>query len=131
MPQRLVLIIESDTNSIAQMRRVVAGMGLRAFAVSDEAALQDLVSSLRTSGTPPDLIVARVALPTGSGIRLNDETSAQFPNTGCLLVSHHPRSLLSSVPGFQKHSANFLKAEFTDDQFRLAVERALPRTANA
>ena len=44
-----------------------------------------------------------------------------------MLISHHPRSLLSSVPGFLDHAANFLQAEFTDDQFRAAVERALAR----
>jgi hypothetical protein len=31
------------------------------------------------------------------------------------------------MPGFLDHAANFLKAEFTDDQFRAAVDRALAR----
>lgn len=129
MEQRLVFIIESDINAIAQMRRVLAGMSLRVYAVSDEPARRELISSLLRSGTPPSLIVARVALPTGSGIRMMEETAQAFPEAGRLLVSHHPISLLMSVPGFADHSVNFLQAEFTDEQFRAAVGRALPRSA--
>jgi FixJ family two-component response regulator len=126
---RLALIIESDTNAIAQMRRVLAGMGMRAYAASDQTALDDLKSSTLRDGAGPAIVVARVALPSGSGIRMLDETCAQFPEAGCLLVSHHPQQLLMSVPGFAKHAVNFLQAEFTDEQFRSAVQRALPRSA--
>jgi DNA-binding NtrC family response regulator len=129
MDPRLAVLIESDTNAIAQMRRVLAGMGLRVFAVSDQDGLDDLMATLLRGATEPALIVARVALPSGSGIRMLDETAARFPEAGRLLVSHHPRTLLMSAPGFAKHATNFLKAEFTDDQFRAAVERALPRAA--
>ena len=122
MEQRLVLIIESGINAIGQMRRVLAGLGLRAYAVSDEEALQDLTASLLRNATPPTLIIARVALPTGSGIRMMEETASNFPDAGRLLISHHPRTLLMSVPGFAKYAGEFLQAEFTDDQFRAAVE---------
>jgi CheY-like chemotaxis protein len=122
MEQRLVLIIESDLNAIAQMRRVLAGLGLRVLAASEEEALQDLTASLLRAGTPPALIVARVALPSGSGIRMMEETAANFPDAGRLLISHHPLTLLMSVPGFSKYAGDFLQAEFTDDQFRAAVE---------
>jgi DNA-binding NtrC family response regulator len=126
-PSRLVLIIESDRNAVAQMRRVLAGIRVRAVAAADEDALRDTVDTLIRSGTPPALIVARVALPTGSGIRMLAETGAMFPGAQQMLISHHPRNLLSSVPGFLEHAGNFLKAEFTDEQFRTAVERALER----
>jgi CheY-like chemotaxis protein len=129
MEQQLVLLIESDLNAIAQMCRVLAGMGIRVYAVSDQEALDDLCASLTRAATSPSLIVARVALPSGSGIRMLDETAAKFPQAGRLLISHHPLSLLMSAPGFAKHVANFLQAEFTDDQFRSAVGRALPSAA--
>jgi DNA-binding NtrC family response regulator len=127
MEQRLILIIESDINAIAQMRRVLAGMGLKVYAVCDQEALDDQIVTLRRAGTAPSLIVARVALPSGSGIRMLEETAENFPDAGRLLVSHHPRSLLMSAPGFANYITNFLQAEFTDEQFRSAVERALPR----
>ena len=130
-PQRLALIIESDPNAVAQMRRVLAAMGVRAFAAADEDALRETVASLVTAKTPPALIVARVALPTGSGIRMLEDTAAVFSEAQHMLISHHPRNLLFSVPGFLDHAANFLKAEFTDEQFRTAVERALGRGAVA
>ena len=129
MEQRLVLLIESDINAIAQMRRVLAGMGMRVYAVSDQVALDDLTATLLRVETPLSLIVARVALPSGSGIRMLEETAASFPQAGRLLVSHHPFSLLMSAPGFANYATNFLQAEFTDDQFRAAVERALPSAA--
>jgi DNA-binding NtrC family response regulator len=90
-----------------------------------------VLSSLVKADTPVLLIIARVALPTGSGIRLLEEASARFPRAAQMLVSHHPRNLLFSVPGFVEHSFNFLQAEFTDDQFRSAVERALSRGSAA
>jgi len=126
-PPRLVLILESDPNAIAQMRRVLAGMRVRALAASDEESLREVVRLLVRDQTPPALIVARVALPSGSGIRMLEETAATFPDVQAMLISHHPRNLLTSVPGFLNHAANFLKAEFTDEQFRTAVERALAR----
>jgi DNA-binding NtrC family response regulator len=128
MEPRIVLVIESDINAIAQMRRVLAAMKLRVYAVGDQAELDEVTASLLRE-TPPALIVARVALPTGSGIRMMIETADAFPQAGRLLVSHHPLSLLMSVPGFADHCANFLHAEFTDDQFRAAVQRALPHHA--
>lgn len=128
---RLALIIESDPNAIAQMRRVLAGMKMRAVAVSDEDSLHDAMSSLVPSDAPPALIVARVALPSGSGIRMLKETAERYPEAQQMLISHHPRNLLFSVPGFADHCVNFLKAEFTDDQFRIAVERALARGSTA
>jgi DNA-binding NtrC family response regulator len=131
MAAPLILIIESDSNAIAQMRRVLAGMGLRVFAVSDDESLAETTAHLLRDDTPPSLIVARVALPTGSGIRMLEETAAQFPHAGCLLISHYPRSLLMSVPGFDKYSGNFLHAEFTDSQFRAAIKRILPHGAAA
>jgi DNA-binding NtrC family response regulator len=126
---RLALIIESDPNAVAQMRRVLAGMKMRAVAVSDEQSLHDAMSSLVRTDAPPALIVARVALPSGSGIRMLKETAERYPHAQQMLISHHPRNLLFSVPGFADHCVNFLKAEFTDDQFRVAVERALARSA--
>jgi DNA-binding NtrC family response regulator len=131
METRTVLIIESDINAIAQMRRVLAGLKLRAYAVGDQAELDEVVGALLRGETAPALIVARVALPTGSGIRMMEETGAAFPEAGRLLISHHPRTLLMSVPGFANYAANFLQAEFTDDQFRDAVDRAMPRHATA
>lgn len=128
MDSRLALVIESDLNAVAQMRRVLAGMGMRAFAVADQDGLDRVVASLPSA---PSLVIARVALPSGSGIRMLEETCAKFPDAGCLLVSHHPLTLLMSAPGFARHAANFLQAEFTDDQFRAAVERALPRSAQS
>jgi DNA-binding NtrC family response regulator len=126
-PPRLVLILESDPNAIAQMRRVLAGMGLRALAASNEEELRDAIAPLVENHIPLALIIARVALPSGSGIRMLDDTAAAFPGAQQMLISHYPRNLLSSVPGFLDHAANFLKAEFTDGQFRAAVDRALAR----
>jgi DNA-binding NtrC family response regulator len=107
------------------MRRVLAGMSIRALAAADEDGLRDTVALLVHDKRPPALIIARVALPSGSGIRMLEETAAVFPEAQQMLISHYPRTLLSSVPGFLDHAANFLKAEFTDEQFRAAVDRAL------
>ncbi len=126
---RQVLLIESDPNAVAQMRRVLAGMKLRAVAVSSDEELRDAIAALLRE--PPVLVIARVALPSGSGIRMLEETVAEFPGAQQMLISHHPRNLLMSVPGFAGHLTNFLQAEFTDDQFRTAVERALARGSAA
>jgi DNA-binding NarL/FixJ family response regulator len=128
---RLVLIIESDPNALIQMRRVLAGMDASVVAATNEDALREAEAYLARKGTPPSLIVARVALPTGSGIRLLKEAAAAFPEAQHLVVSHYPRGLLYSVPGFTEHVSHFLQEEFTDDQFRRAVERAWAKALRA
>jgi DNA-binding NtrC family response regulator len=128
---RLVLIIESDPSALAQMRRVLAGMEASVVAATDEESLRDAEAYLTRKGTPPVLIVARVTLPSGSGIRLLNEAAATFPDAQHLMVSHYPRNLLYSVPGFTDHASDFLQEEFTDDQFRRAVERALSKALRA
>ena len=124
---RQVLIIESDPSALAQMRRVLAGMHASVMAATDEESLRDAEAYLVRKETPPVLIVARVTLPTGSGIRLLKEASSKFPDARHIVVSHYPRSLLHSVPGFADHMSDFLQEEFTDDQFRRAVDRALAK----
>ena len=51
-PPRLVLILESDPNAIAQMRRVLAGMSFRVFAASNEEELRDIVAPLIENHIP-------------------------------------------------------------------------------
>src|SRR4051794_26678158 len=116
-PSRLVLIIESDPNAVAQMRRVLAGIRMGAMVVDGEDALRQAVDSLVGDNTAPALVIARVALPSGSGIRMLKDVADVFPDAQPMLVSHHPRTLLSSVPGFLDYAPNFLQAEFTDEQF--------------
>src|SRR4051794_15007520 len=67
MSRSLVLIIESDPNAISQMRRVLAGMKLRTVAVAGEEELAEALAALVRQA--PALVIARVALPSGSGIR--------------------------------------------------------------
>ena len=128
---RLVLIIESDPSALAQMRRVLAGLDASVVAATDDESLRDAEALLARKGTTPALIVARVTLPTGSGIRLLKEASTTFPEARHIVVSHYPRNLLHSVPGFTDHLSDFLQEEFTDEQFRRAVERALAKTLRA
>jgi CheY-like chemotaxis protein len=128
---RLVLIIESDPSALAQMRRVLAGMETSVVAANDEETLRDVEAYLTSKGTPPVLIIARVTLPSGSGIRLLREASTTFPDASHLVVSHYPRNLLQSVPGFTDYGGDFLQEEFTDDQFRREVERVLAKTLGA
>jgi DNA-binding NtrC family response regulator len=128
---RLVLIIESDPSALAQMRRVLAGMDTSVVAATDEESLRDAEGYLTRKGTPPVLIIARVTLPTGSGIRLLKEASTTFPDARHIVVSHYPRNLLHSVPGFSDHVSDFLQEEFSDDQFRRAVEQALTNALGA
>jgi DNA-binding NtrC family response regulator len=124
---RLFLIIESDPSALAQMRRVLAGMESSVVAAPDEETLHDVEAYLMSKGTPPALIIARVTLPTGSGIRLLKEASTTFPAARHLVVSHYPRNLLYAVPGFAEYMSNFLQEEFTDDQFRRQVDRVLSK----
>jgi CheY-like chemotaxis protein len=128
---RSVLIIESDPNALAQMRRVLAGMKLSVLAASDGDTLREAIEYLNGKKTPPVLIVARLGLPSGSGIRLLEDAASVFPEACQLVVSHYPKTLLYSVPGFLEHSDHFLQEEFTDEQFQRAVEEALSRVSRA
>lgn len=128
---RAVLIIESDPNALTQMRRVLAGMKLSVFAASDDDSLREAIAYLQGKETPIILLIARVGLPSGSGIRLLEDAAAVFPDAQQLVVSHYPKDLLVSVPRFLEHSDHFLQEEFTDEQFQRAVEDSLARTTGA
>jgi DNA-binding NtrC family response regulator len=123
-----VLIIESDTDALVQMRRVLAGMGGSAVTAVDENTLEKASGYLQAKRLAPALIVARVTLPTGSGIRLLEEAAQSFPGARHLLISHHPQHLLMMVPGFADHCGHFLQEVFSDEQFRAAVEESLAST---
>jgi hypothetical protein len=131
MRSRTVLILDSDVHALAQMRRVLACMKLVATSACDGDSLRQAVENLQGENTPAILLIARVGLAGGSGIRLLEDAAAVFPEASRLVVSHYPKNLLLSVPGFTGHSDHFLQEEFTDEQFRRAVERALVRTRRA
>jgi DNA-binding NarL/FixJ family response regulator len=128
---RAVLIIESDPNALSQMRRVLAGMKLSVMAASDDDSVREAIAYLQAKETPAILLIARVGLPSGSGIRLLEEAAEVFPEASQLVVSHYPKDLLVSVPRFLEHSDHFLQEEFTDEQFQRAVEEALARSTGA
>src|SRR5215469_15147175 len=98
-----VLILESDADALVQMRRVLAGMGASAITAVDEATLAEAAEYLQRKQLAPVLIVARVTLPSGSGIRLLDQAAGIFPEARHLVISHHPQHLLMMVPGFAEH----------------------------
>ena len=120
-----VLIIESDSQALVQMRRVLAGMGASAITAADASTLAEALAYLQSKQLQPALIVARVTLPSGSGIRLLEAARQTFPGARQLLISHHPKNLLLMVPGFAEHCGHFLQELFTDEQFRAAVEDSL------
>ncbi len=124
---RSALIIESDPGALSQMRRILEAMGIAVTAVRDEETARHSAETYQARRAAPALIIARVALPSGSGLRLLEELCTFFPGTPHLVVSHYPKDLLRSVPGFIQYADQFVQEEFTDDQFRLAVERALGR----
>jgi CheY-like chemotaxis protein len=130
MPRR-VLIIESDSKALSQMRRVLAGMGASVMAAADEQTLGEAVAYLESKQTPPALIIARVTLPSGSGVRLLQQAALRFPAARQLMVSHHPKKLLHMVPGFAAHCGHFLQEEFTDHEFREAVEQSMAAALRA
>ena len=131
LERHIALVIEVDPDAIQQMTRVLAGIGCRTVTAGDDVAARQVCAELLRQGMAPGVIIARVALPSGSGIRMMEEAAAVFPEAACLLISHHPRNLLFAVPGFPEHSTNFLQAEFTDDQLQKTVERLLTRNQRA
>jgi DNA-binding NtrC family response regulator len=129
--ERLVLIVESDQAALAQMKSVLAGMGAGVVDASglDEACA--IAGELASAGKPPELIVARVTLPDGSGVQVLEEMAELFPHAHRVVISHFPVRLLYSLPGFASLRAEFLQAAFTDDQFRKVVRHALEHSISS
>ncbi len=123
----VVLIVESDPQACEQMKRVLATMDTSVVEAGDLSTVSSVAAHLVRNGTPPDVIVSRVTLPDGSGIQALDEMADLFPRAHQVLVSHFPKSLLLSLPGFADRRAEFLQAAFSDDQFRKVVERCIGR----
>jgi hypothetical protein len=131
MRSRIVLILDSDAHALAQMRRVLACLKLVPVSACDGDSLRQAVANLQGEGTPAILLIARVGLAGTGGIQLLEDAAAVFPEASQLVISHYTKNQLISVPGFTGHSDHFLQEEFTDEQFRRAVERALIRTRRA
>lgn len=113
------------------MKRVLAGMNIEGVEAVDLENLLRVAGELVRKGTPPDVIVSRVTLPDGNGMQALDQMAELFPHARHVLVSHFPKQLLFAVPGFADRRAEFLQAEFADDQFRKVIERSLARTRSA
>lgn len=128
---RLVLIIESDSQALAQMKRVLAAMEIAEVEATDMESVLRVAGELVRNGTPPGVVVSRVTLPDGNGMQALDQLSELFPHARQVLVSHFPKNLLFTLPGFADRQAEFLQAEFTDDQFRKVIERSWARTRSA
>jgi DNA-binding NtrC family response regulator len=128
---RRVLIVESDAQACEQMKRVFAAMNVTVAEARDLETASDAAAELARNAAPPDLIVARVTLPDGSGVQVLNQIGEMFPDARQVMVSHFPKRLLISIPGFADRMAEFLQAEFTDDQFRKVVERSFARTRTA
>ncbi len=123
--RRLVLIVESDAQASAQMKTILAGMDAEVVEAADLANLSRVAAALASGGQAPELIVVRVTLPDGSGVQALNEMAELFPAARQVLVSHFSKRLLFTMPGFAECRAEFLQAEFTDEQFRKVADRAL------
>ena len=128
---RIALIIESDFEALAQMKRVLAGMEIQGVGAPDMESVLAVAGELVRNGTPPAVIVSRVTLPDGNGIQALDQLAELFPHARQVLVSHFAKNLLFTLPGFGDRQAEFLQAEFTDEQFRKVIERSMARTRSA
>jgi CheY-like chemotaxis protein len=129
--ERFVLIVESDAAARAQMNTVLAGMGAAVVEAGGLDTACAVAEGLSQAGTLPVLIVVRVTLPDGNGVEVLDRLNALFPHANYLLVSHFPKRLLFSLPGFASLRAEFLQAAFSDDEFRRVAERSLGRSIGA
>lgn len=128
---RRVLILETDPAALTQMRRVLETLDTSILEAGDLASASEVAGQLVREGTPPDVIVSRATLPDGSGLKAFDELSEFFPEARQVLVSHYPKRLLFTLPGFADRRAEFLQAAFTDEDFRKVMERSLARARTA
>lgn len=128
---RLVLLVESDTQACRQMRGILDAMGVDCVEAADVESAVIVGQELIGHGRVPDAIVSRVTLPDGSGVQALTQLSEFFPQARQVLVSHFPRRLLSTIPGFADRQAEFIQAAFTDDQFRRVMERTLAKRRTA
>lgn len=113
------------------MQRVLAAMEIEGVEAADLETVLHVAGELVRKGTPPDVIVSRVTLPDGNGMQALDQLAELFPSARHVLVSHFPKQLLFTLPGFADRRAEFLQAEFTDDQFRKVIERSVAKSRSA
>jgi CheY-like chemotaxis protein len=129
--QRFVLIVESDPAARTQMKSVLAEMDAGVVEASSLDEACDLAEDLAGDDRAPKLILVRVTLPDGNAVQVFDRLAVLFPHAHYVLVSHYPKPLLFSVPGFASLRAEFLQAAFTDDEFRKVVGRVLGQSIGA
>jgi DNA-binding NtrC family response regulator len=118
-----ILLADSDPNSQADLRQLLASRGFELDAATDVAeALAPVADG------DIDLVLADLALPGGGGLRLLQEVRALRTETAVVLLSAFG-SVQDAVLAMQSGAADFLGKPFAPDQVLVAVDRALEKAA--
>jgi CheY-like chemotaxis protein len=125
MEAPVAVVVECDDAARHQMSQVLGEMQVAVVHARGVSEARSVAAELARSGSAPRAIVARATLPDGSGLEALNELAALFPQAHQVLISHYPKELLFSMPGFAFQRAEFLQAEFTDEQFRRVMQHAL------
>ena len=114
-----IVIVDDESITLKQLRRILEKQGYSVAAFSGpQRALKYI------DGTPCDLVISDVRMPTMTGLELMSRVKARFPETEVILITGYA-SLDGAVEATREGAFHYLEKPFTPDQVRERVEQAL------
>ena len=114
-----IVIIDDETITLKQLRRILEKEGYQVAAFSDpQRALKHIEAS------PCHLVISDVRMPTMDGLDLMTRVKARFPATEVILITGYA-SIDGAVEATREGAYYYLEKPFTPDQVRDLVKQAL------
>jgi len=118
-PTARVLIVDDDRIILDSL---VEFLRLEGYEVDAAASLKEALGLI--DRTTPDLIIADVNMPQGDGFELLSVVRKRVPETVIIMMTAYG-TIESAVEAIKMGAYDYLTKPIVDDEFRLAIERAL------
>jgi DNA-binding response OmpR family regulator len=124
----LVLIVDSEPGRSEPIARALSQSGFLTITLNSASDALDLCRDPRYR---VDLVLTRIILGAMSGFDLAETIEEEGLPAKILLISHHKKELLRSIPRFAKFRDRFIHSPASDEEIQTRVLREFRATTAA
>jgi DNA-binding NtrC family response regulator len=119
MPDQRLLIVDDEPEMVENLTRILRREGYRCLSTTDPKKALDLLESQR-----PDLLLTDLKMPELDGMDLLRRAHAVDPTLPVIVITAFS-TIESAVAAIKEGAFDYLPKNFSMDQLRVSVERAL------
>ena len=119
MPDQRLLIVDDEPEMVENLTRILRREGYRCLSTTDPKKALDLLESQR-----PDLLLTDLKMPELDGMDLLRRAHAVDPTLPVIVITAF-YTIESAVAAIKEGAFDYLPKNFSMDQLRVSVERAL------